>query len=143
MASSKGNGPLTLPALKVHLWNCAEILRGSAVDRTDWKAYILPLLFFKRICDVWDEETADATKLYGDVDPVDFPEIHRFDEQGGRPVGRTSFDLERGELDPRVRERSGIADRALTELLVERRRRTSLPARGPPPLRRRTPAPST
>ena len=25
------------------------VLRGSAVDRTDWKAYILPLLFFKRL----------------------------------------------------------------------------------------------
>lgn len=70
--------PLTLQELKSHLWNCAEILRGSAVDRTDWKAYILPLLFFKRICDVWDEETAEATTLFGDVDPVDFPEVHRF-----------------------------------------------------------------
>lgn len=64
--------------LKSHLWNCAEILRGSAVDRTDWKGYILPLLFFKRICDVYDEETAEATELFGDVDPVDFPEVHRF-----------------------------------------------------------------
>ena len=70
---------LTLPALKSRLWDCAEILRGSAVDRTDWKAYILPLLFFKRICDVWDEETAGAAQLYGDADPVDFPEVHRFD----------------------------------------------------------------
>jgi type I restriction enzyme M protein len=70
---------LTLLALKSHLWNCAEVLRGSAVDRTDWKAYILPLLFFKRICDVWDEETAEAAQLYGDVEPVDFPEVHRFD----------------------------------------------------------------
>lgn len=69
---------LTPSELKSHLWNCAEILRGSAVDRTDWKAYILPLLFFKRICDVWDEETAGAAELYGDVDPVDFPEVHRF-----------------------------------------------------------------
>lgn len=69
---------LTLQGLKSHLWNCAEILRGSAVDRTDWKAYILPLLFFKRICDVWDEETDEAAKLFGDVDPVDFPEVHRF-----------------------------------------------------------------
>lgn len=43
---------INLQSLKSHLWNCAEILRGSAVDRTDWKAYILPLLFFKRICDV-------------------------------------------------------------------------------------------
>jgi len=68
----------TLHDLKSHLWNCAEILRGSAVDRTDWKAYILPLLFFKRMCDVWDEETTEAGKLFGDVDPVDFPEAHRF-----------------------------------------------------------------
>jgi len=66
------------PDLRQHLWNCAEILRGSAVDRTDWKAYILPLLFFKRISDVWDEETADAVALFGDADPVDFPEVHRF-----------------------------------------------------------------
>lgn len=69
---------LTLQDLKSHLWDCAEILRGSAVDRTDWKAYILPLLFFKRICDVWDEEAAQATELYGDADPVEFPEVHRF-----------------------------------------------------------------
>src|SRR5262245_16681267 len=69
--------------LRQHLWNCAEILRGSAVDRTDWKAYILPLLFFKRISDVWDEETADAATLFGDADPVDFPEVHRFSVPGG------------------------------------------------------------
>jgi type I restriction enzyme M protein len=69
---------ITLAHLKSHLWNCAEILRGSAVDRTDWKAYILPLLFLKRISDVWDEETAEAAEVYGDVDPVDFPEVHRF-----------------------------------------------------------------
>jgi type I restriction enzyme M protein len=69
---------LSLQDLKSHLWNCAEILRGSAVDRTDWKAYILPLLFFKRICDVWDEEACEAAVLYGDVEPVDFPEVHRF-----------------------------------------------------------------
>lgn len=67
-----------IDSLKSHLWNCADILRGSAVDRTDWKGYILPLLFFKRICDVYDEETTEATELFGDVDPVDFPEVHRF-----------------------------------------------------------------
>src|SRR5438552_2533879 len=81
--NSKAVTGLSLTELKSHLWNCAEILRGSAVDRTDWKAYILPLLFFKRICDVWDEETEEATKLYGDVDPVDFPEIHRFNVPDG------------------------------------------------------------
>jgi len=77
-SKAEANMPLTLQQLKSHLWSCAEILRGSAVDRTDWKAYILPLLFFKRICDVWDEETAEAAELFGDVDPVDFPEVHRF-----------------------------------------------------------------
>lgn len=71
------------PDLRQRLWNCAEILRGSAVDRTDWKAYILPLLFFKRISDVWDEETADAVALFGDADPVDFPEVHRFTVTAG------------------------------------------------------------
>lgn len=67
-----------LSNLKSSLWECAEVLRGSAVDRTDWKAYILPLLFFKRLSDVWDEERAEAIELYGDVEPVDFPEVHRF-----------------------------------------------------------------
>lgn len=64
--------------LKSALWDAANTLRGSAVDRTDWKGYILPLLFFKRISDVWDEETVEAQKLYGDADPTLFPEIHRF-----------------------------------------------------------------
>ena len=55
--------------LRPALWDAANTLRGSAVDRTDWKGYILPLLFFKRISDVWDEETATAEEAYGDVDP--------------------------------------------------------------------------
>jgi type I restriction enzyme M protein len=69
---------ITLQDTKSHLWNCAQILRGSAVDRTDWKGYILPLLFFKRLCDVWDEEAAEARQLFGEAEPVDFPEVHRF-----------------------------------------------------------------
>ena len=69
---------LTLKDLKSELWRCAEILRGSAVDRTDWKGYILPLLFFKRISDVCDEEAAEAREIYGEVDLTDFPELHRF-----------------------------------------------------------------
>lgn len=35
-------------------------------------------MFFKRISDVWDEETAEAAELYGDEDPGHFEEIHRF-----------------------------------------------------------------
>jgi type I restriction enzyme M protein len=66
------------PQLKSAMWDAANTLRGSAVDRTDWKGYILPLLFFKRISDVWDEETAEAQEIYGEADPSLFPEIHRF-----------------------------------------------------------------
>lgn len=65
---------ITLSDLESHLWEAANILRGSPVDRTDWKSYILPLLFFKRICDVWDEEHEAMIAEYGD----DFPDEHRF-----------------------------------------------------------------
>jgi len=68
MATNSTNG------LKSVLWEAANILRGSAVDRTDWKGYILPLLFFKRICDVWDEEHAEMVETYGE----DFSDEHRF-----------------------------------------------------------------
>jgi type I restriction enzyme M protein len=62
--------------LKSALWDAANTLRGSAVDRTDWKGYILPLLFFKRISDVWDEETAEAQQLYGDADRRSLTDRH-------------------------------------------------------------------
>ena len=74
---------LTAQELQSHLWEAANILRGSAVDRTDWKGYILPLLFFKRICDVWDEETSEAADIYGDADTSQFPEAHRFQVPAG------------------------------------------------------------
>ena len=64
--------------IKSALWDAADTLRGSAVDRTDWKGYILPLLFVKRVSDVWDEETAAAAGMYGDADPPRFAEVHRF-----------------------------------------------------------------
>ena len=66
--------PLTLAHLESHLWEAANILRGSPVDRSDWKSYILPLLFYKRICDVWDEEYGQMVETYGE----DFADEHRF-----------------------------------------------------------------
>jgi type I restriction enzyme M protein len=65
---------ITLSELESFLWEAANILRGSPVDRTDWKSYILPLLFFKRICDVWDEEYVEMVETYGQ----DFADEHRF-----------------------------------------------------------------
>ena len=73
-SSSTPGGPLTLSQLESHLWEAANILRGSPVDRSDWKSYILPLLFFKRICDQWDEELSVMLAEYGE----DFADEHRF-----------------------------------------------------------------
>ena len=50
---------LSLGQLESHLWEAANILRGP-VDAADFKTYVFPLLFFKRISDVHDEEYAAA-----------------------------------------------------------------------------------
>lgn len=47
--------PITLDELKSFLWGAATRLRGL-IDATGYKDYIFPLLFFKRISDVYDEE---------------------------------------------------------------------------------------
>ena len=39
---------VTLSQLESHLWESANILRGP-VDAADFKTYVFPLLFFKRI----------------------------------------------------------------------------------------------
>ncbi|TAM43577.1 MAG: SAM-dependent DNA methyltransferase [Gammaproteobacteria bacterium] len=66
-----------LARLEGHLWASANILRGP-VDAADFKTYIFPLLFFKRICDVWDEEYRQVAEEMGDPELAQFPESHRF-----------------------------------------------------------------
>lgn len=69
---------LDIGTLSSHLWEAANILRGP-VDAADFKTYIFPLLFFKRLSDVYDEEFAIALKESdGDVAYAKFPENHRF-----------------------------------------------------------------
>lgn len=69
---------VTLSALESYLWESANILRGP-VDAADFKSYIFPLLFFKRLCDVYDEEVEEALRESGgDVQFASFPENHRF-----------------------------------------------------------------
>ncbi|HET6514342.1 MAG TPA: type I restriction-modification system subunit M [Thermodesulfovibrionales bacterium] len=46
---------ITLEKLESHLWESANILRGS-IDASDYKNYIFGLLFLKRLSDVFDEE---------------------------------------------------------------------------------------
>jgi len=69
---------LDIGTLSGHLWESANILRGP-VDAADFKTYIFPLLFFKRISDVYDEEYATALQESdGDIEFAEFPENHRF-----------------------------------------------------------------
>lgn len=63
--------------LEAYLWGAAIALRGL-IDAGDYKQYIFPLVFLKRISDVYDEEHAAALETYGDEQLADLPENHRF-----------------------------------------------------------------
>lgn len=69
---------IKLEDLETYLWGSAQLLRTN-IDAGAYKQYIFPLLFFKRICDVYDEETQNAIKKYGE-DYKDFSEdeLHTF-----------------------------------------------------------------
>ena len=66
---------LTREKLERHLWNAADILRGS-IDSADYKNYIFGLLFLKRLSDRFDEETEALRNVPG-ADPED-PDEHDF-----------------------------------------------------------------
>ena len=72
------NQAITLGQLESHLWEAANILRGP-VDAADFKTYVFPLLFFKRICDAHDEEyEAALAESDGDEEYARFPQHYRF-----------------------------------------------------------------
>jgi type I restriction enzyme M protein len=96
---SMNNDVTTLCRLESHLWEAANILRGP-VDAADFKTYVFPLLFYKRLCDVFDEETRTAlAESGGDAEFAAYPENHRFQvppgahwcevRQAARDVGQT------------------------------------------------------
>lgn len=69
---------MTQKELESYLWGAATYLRGF-IDAGDYKQYIFPLLFYKRICDVYDEEYEDAlAESDGDLEYAAFDENHRF-----------------------------------------------------------------
>ena len=69
---------MTQQQLEKYLWGAATAVRGT-IDAGDYKQYIFPLLFFKRICDVYDEEFSNAMLLSdGDLEYAAFEENHRF-----------------------------------------------------------------
>jgi type I restriction enzyme M protein len=70
---------ITLSQLEQYLSKAAWILKGP-VDASDFKVYIFPLLFFKRLSDVYDEEYQIALEeSKGDKEYAALPEFHRFE----------------------------------------------------------------
>lgn len=67
---------INLKDLEAHLWHAAHIITGP-IDASDYKTYIFPILFFKRICDVYDEEFADAMEQLGDEELAKGDMFHR------------------------------------------------------------------
>lgn len=96
---------IKLKDLEAHLWHAAHIITGP-IDASDYKTYIFPILFFKRICDVYDEEHIDAMKQVGDAELAKGAMFHRIQIPEGchwdnvfertRDVGQTLKDAFRG-----------------------------------------------
>lgn len=75
---NKESGSITQQQLESYLWGAANLLRGY-IDAGDYKQFIFPLIFYKRICDVYDEEHQKALEESGgDMDYASFAENHRF-----------------------------------------------------------------
>ena len=92
----------TATKLYNHLFEACNILRGP-IDQDDYKSYVIPILFFKRLSDVYDEETADNEVRYGE-DIAFYPEeeLHAFIIPEGchwKDVRETSEDVGKAIVD--------------------------------------------
>ena len=64
--------------LEEYILKAANTLRGMA-EAADVKRFIFPLLFYKRLSDVWDEEYEEALELYdNDIEAAKLLENYRF-----------------------------------------------------------------
>lgn len=82
--------------LEDYILRAANTLRGMA-ESADVKQFIFPLLFYKRISDVWDEEFEEALELYGnDLEAAKMLENYRFQIPDGshwKDIRATSTDV--------------------------------------------------
>lgn len=76
--STEESEETTSKQLFSHLFEACNILRGP-INQDEYKSYVTPILFFKRISDVYDEEIQDALEESGgDEEYAAFPENHSF-----------------------------------------------------------------
>ena len=66
---------ITIDELEKYLWGSAVLLR-THVDAGAYKQYIFPLLFFKRLSDVYDEECEKVRAEFGE-EALDWEENHQ------------------------------------------------------------------
>lgn len=76
---TKNNNQTTSQQLFSKIYGACSKIRGP-IGREEYKTYIIPLLFFKRISDVYDEELENVKKQYGEAAAAFFKEedIHTF-----------------------------------------------------------------
>ncbi len=61
-----------------HLFAACNILRGP-INQDEYKSYVTPILFFKRLSDVYDEEYEEALEFSGgDVEYAEAEDMHSF-----------------------------------------------------------------
>ena len=83
--SSPDQEPLNISTLETWLWDAACVIRG-ATDAPKFKDFILPLIFYKRLSDVFDDEFAKQIEEFGDEDLA--REIIDADHQDALKSGR-------------------------------------------------------
>ena len=83
--SSPDQEQLDISTLETWLWDAACVIRG-ATDAPKFKDFILPLIFYKRLSDVFDDEFAKQIEEFGDEDLA--REIIDADHQDALKSGR-------------------------------------------------------
>ena len=68
---------ISIDDLEKYLWGSAELLRTN-IDAGAYKQYIFPLLFLKRMSDIYNEESEKALAEYGEA-ALEWDETHIFD----------------------------------------------------------------
>ena len=66
---------LSLTDLDSHLFKCADIIR-DAVDPTDYKEFILPLVYYKAISDEYEKQYKKNVEKFGDEDLARRPKLY-------------------------------------------------------------------
>jgi len=130
---------ITQQELEKYLWGAATLLRGS-IDPGEYKSIIFPLMFFKRISDVYDEEYENALKESdGDKKYASYKENHSFQvpaeahwndvrnitQNVGRAISEAMFSIEKANPDKLTgifgdtnwTNKERLSDKSLTDLI--------------------------